>query len=178
MLLWLTSGHLQLGFLYIQDLSWYFHSTILSSPEMDKKFSCNLCSFETHKSSNMKIHRKLHEKIGVGPPELIKCSESDKSFITQLSSLQTTATQDVKKQCLTSRLISGTCMNTISFQWPSSAMSLLTITFGTLEKWLPTFMTPMGSMLKPSTRVWIPLRRRRNSRLKGNWAQMATWRKL
>ena len=63
----LTSGHLQLGFLYIQDLSWYFHSTILSSPEMDKKFSCNLCSFETHKSSNLKIHRKVHEKIGFGP---------------------------------------------------------------------------------------------------------------
>ena len=65
MLLWLTSGHLQLGFLYIQDLSLYFHSTILSSPEMDKKFSCNLCSFEPHKSSNLEIHRKVHEKIGV-----------------------------------------------------------------------------------------------------------------
>ena len=50
---------------------------------MDKRFSCNLCSFETHKSSNLKIHRKVHEKLGVGPPELIDCSMCDKSFISQ-----------------------------------------------------------------------------------------------
>ena len=51
---------------------------------MDKSFRCSLCSFETHKSFNLKKHKKLHEKIGVGPPEMLECSECDKAFITQL----------------------------------------------------------------------------------------------
>ena len=52
---------------------------------MYKSFRCNLCSFETHKSFNLKKHKKLHEKLGVGPPEILKCSECDKAFITQLN---------------------------------------------------------------------------------------------
>ena len=52
---------------------------------MDKPFKCNLCSFETHKSFNLNKHKKLHEKLGVGPPEMLECSECDKAFITQLN---------------------------------------------------------------------------------------------
>ena len=50
---------------------------------MDKMYTRNLCSFETHKSYNLKKHKKFHEKIGVGSPEMIECSQCDKSFITQ-----------------------------------------------------------------------------------------------
>ena len=50
---------------------------------MDKMYTCNICSFETHKSYNLKKHKKFHEKIGVGSPEMIECSQCDKSFITQ-----------------------------------------------------------------------------------------------
>ena len=32
---------------------------------MDKSFRCSLCSFETHKSFNLKKHKKLHEKLAL-----------------------------------------------------------------------------------------------------------------
>ena len=50
---------------------------------MEKIYSCNLCSFETHKSFNLKKHKKCHEKIGVESPEMLECSKCEKSFITQ-----------------------------------------------------------------------------------------------
>ena len=72
-------------FIGIENLStvdWPMLSkTNVTKVTVEKKYKkCDECEFETNKTSNLKRHMKIHEKITSELVEPLKCSICEKSF--------------------------------------------------------------------------------------------------
>ena len=52
----------------------------VESEKLVKNKKCDECPFVTHKTYNLKNHKKIHVKVTQQPMEILKCEECDKTF--------------------------------------------------------------------------------------------------